>query len=221
MSFNLNGKVAIVTGGCGLLGQQHCEALLEIGCIVFAADLTDNSNSDLKKFKNYNEIYFDVTSEKSILSSKEKILNRFGKIDILINNAAIDAKVDENKSQNFSRLENFSLEQWNMELNVGLTGAFLCSKHFGHLFSNNASGGVILNIASDLSVIAPDQRLYSDKNLELLNQPVKPITYSIIKTALIGLTKYLSTYWSSGKVRVNALSPGGVYNDQPPEFVDK
>ena len=143
------------------------------------------------------------------------------KVDILINNAAIDAKVKNKTSSEFGRLENFTLEQWNQELSVGLTGAFLCSKYFGDYFAKN-NGGVILNIASDLSVISPDQRLYSKKDIiNIDQQPVKPVTYSVIKSALIGLTKYLSTYWLDGKVRVNALSPGGIFIDQPKEFVDK
>jgi NAD(P)-dependent dehydrogenase (short-subunit alcohol dehydrogenase family) len=143
------------------------------------------------------------------------------KVDILINNAAIDAKVKNKTSSEFGRLENFTLEQWNQELSVGLTGAFLCSKYFGNYFAKN-NGGVILNIASDLSVISPDQRLYSKKDIiNIDQQPVKPVTYSVIKSALIGLTKYLSTYWLDGKVRVNALSPGGIFIDQPKDFVDK
>ena len=104
---------------------------------------------------------------------------------------------------------------------MGLTGAFLCSKIFGNYFAQNG-GGVILNIASDLSVISPDQRLYlKDKKIEKKNQPVKPVTYSVIKSALVGLTKYLSTYWLDGNVRANALSPGGVFIDQPTEFVER
>ncbi len=223
MISNTNQKVAIVTGGNGLLGREHCKALLEMGVVVFSADLKHASNSQLRGCDKYHEILMDVTSEVSIIETKEKILEMYGQVDILINNAAIDAKVDNNHNDmtTFGRLENFSIEQWNIELNVGLTGAFLCSKHFGYLFSENITGGVILNISSDLSVIAPDQRLYSKKNLRVLEQPVKPVTYSVIKTGLIGLTKYLATYWANGKVRVNALSPGGVYQNQPVEFVKK
>jgi NAD(P)-dependent dehydrogenase (short-subunit alcohol dehydrogenase family) len=82
-------------------------------------------------------------------------------------------------------------------------------------------GGVILNIASDLSVIAPDQRLYEQEGVDALMQPVKPVTYSVIKTGLIGLTRYLASYWANKNIRVNALSPGGVFNNHDIEFVKK
>ncbi len=220
-SNDLNNKVALITGGNGLLGQEHCEALLEKGSVVYSGDITKLQSQRFKNYKKYKQIDLDVTSEDSIKNVFNKILDNEKRIDILINNAAIDAKVKSNDSLKFSRLENFSLEQWNNEINVGLTGAFLCSKVFGNYFSKNG-GGVILNIASDLSVISPDQRLYltnDEKYYE--NNPVKPITYSVIKSGLLGLTKYLSTYWLDGNVRANALSPGGVYNDQPDQFVKK
>jgi len=221
MDSNLKNKVSLITGGSGLLGQEHCEALLEKGAIVYSGDIRTVESKRFQKYKSYNQIELDVTSENSIKFVLEKILDAEKNIDILINNAAIDAKVNNDNSIEFSRLENFSLEQWNKEISVGLTGAFLCSKVFGCYFAEN-QGGVILNIASDLSVISPDQRLYVKSDVVGKNaQPVKPITYSVIKSALIGLTKYLSTYWLDGKVRVNALSPGGVFIDQPSEFVDK
>jgi NAD(P)-dependent dehydrogenase (short-subunit alcohol dehydrogenase family) len=119
-----------------------------------------------------------------------------------------------------SRIENFSLSQWNQEISVGLTGAFLCSKIFGSEMANT-NGGVILNIASDLSVISPDQRIYKVNGADDNNQPVKPITYSVIKTGLIGMTRYLATYWPNGLVRCNALSPGGVENMQSADFKKK
>ena len=165
-SSDLNNKVALITGGNGLLGQEHCEALLEKGSVVYSGDITKLQSKRFKNFKKYKQIDLDVTSEVSIKTVFNKILNNEKRIDILINNAAIDAKVKSNDSLKFSRLENFSLEQWNNEINVGLTGAFLCSKVFGNYFSKNG-GGVILNIASDLSVISPDQRLYltNDENI--------------------------------------------------------
>jgi NAD(P)-dependent dehydrogenase (short-subunit alcohol dehydrogenase family) len=143
-------------------------------------------------------------------------------IDILINNAAIDPKVkDEPGLLETSRLENFPKEQWELQVGVGLTGAFLCSKIFGAAMAKSGRGGVILNIASDLSVFAPDQRLYRKEGLDAEMQPVKPVTYSVIKAGLIGLTRYLATYWADQNVRSNALSPGGVFNDQGEEFVQR
>jgi NAD(P)-dependent dehydrogenase (short-subunit alcohol dehydrogenase family) len=113
------------------------------------------------------------------------------------------------------------LDQWNLEILVGLTGAFLASQIFGTLMAERNSGGVILNIASDLSVISPDQRLYQKEELTADLQPVKPVTYSVIKTGLIGLTRYLSTYWANKNIRCNALSPGGIFNNQDEAFVKK
>ena len=116
--------------------------------------------------------------------------------------------------------ENFLLEDWDFQLKVGLTGAMLCSQVFGQEMAKRGEG-IILNIASDLSVFAPDQRLYKKDGLRPDQQPVKPVTYSVIKHGLIGLTKYLATYWAEQGVRCNALSPGGVYNGQSDEFVQK
>ena len=121
---------------------------------------------------------------------------------------------------NLSRLENFSVVQWNLELAVGLTGAMLCGKIFGSEMAKR-SKGVILNISSDLGIIAPDQRLYENKLLPDDQQFVKPVTYSVIKHGLIGLTKYLATYWADKGVRCNALCPGGIFTDQPEEFVQR
>jgi NAD(P)-dependent dehydrogenase (short-subunit alcohol dehydrogenase family) len=138
-----------------------------------------------------------------------------------VNNAAVDAKVSASGAgREMSRVEAFSIDQWNREIAVGLTGAFLCSQVFGTAMAHNR-GGVILNIASDLSVLSPDQRLYRRPDVADCDQPVKPVTYSVIKTGLIGLTRYLATYWADRGVRVNALSPGGVRVDQPETFVSR
>lgn len=226
--FQLKDRVAIVTGGAGLLGLQHCHALLEIGATVILTDLQqqgcDQAAEKLKDLYPQGQILavqMDVTSEESIRKALEMVLKQFSRIDILINNAAIDPKVKPGASVlEQSRLENYSLESWNFQVSVGLTGAFLCSKVFGAEMAKRGSG-VILNIASDLGVIAPDQRLYQKSDRERDQQPVKPVTYSVIKSGLIGLTKYLSTYWADQGVRVNTLSPGGVFNGQPEEFVQK
>ncbi|MDR3734403.1 MAG: SDR family oxidoreductase, partial [Acidobacteriaceae bacterium] len=152
---------------------------------------------------------------------RDAIIQKFGRIDILINNAANNPKVEDQKpGQPWSRLENFPLETWNNDIAVGLTGAFLCSRVFGAEMVKRKSG-VIINVASDLALIAPDQRLYRVDDLPEDQQPVKPVTYSVVKTALIGLTRYLATYWTSANIRVNAISPGGVFNGQPEVFLSK
>lgn len=217
--FNLKGKIAIVTGGAGLLGTEHAFALAEKNASVIIIDLNKKKLENLKKkFKNRGytiDAYIgDITKAKNILKIKKIILKKFKKIDILINNAHRDF-VPKKKSKKFhNTVENYSLKKWDSEIDVGLKGAFICSKIFGSEMSKKR-GGIILNIASDLSVIAPDQRIY--KHLKTN----KPISYSVIKHGLIGLTKYLASYWSSKNIRVNAISPGGVFNYQEKTFVKK
>jgi NAD(P)-dependent dehydrogenase (short-subunit alcohol dehydrogenase family) len=225
--FCLDEKVALITGSAGLLGVQHAVALLDCGASVIITDVDENALENIKtqfNKKDYDRIYvkkMDVTDKSSIEQVLDFAVKEFGGVHILVNNAAIDPKVDaKNKLIEASRFETFSLEQWNFQLNVGLTGAFLCSQVFGKWMAEH-DGGAILNIASDLSVIAPDQRLYRQEKLSTAMQPVKPVTYSVIKTGLIGLTRYLATYWAYKRVRVNALSPGGVYTDQPAAFVKR
>ncbi len=225
--FNLSNDIAVVTGGAGLLGLKHCEALLEAESKVIILDLDKKAlakAADLFTDK-YNGKFLaldvDVTKEEQIILAKEKIYKKFNSYPtILINNAAIDAKYETDNIVNKTRLEEFDLEQWNIEISVGLSGAFLCCKHFGIEMSKK-SRGVILNISSDLGLIAPSQFLYEDKQLSNENQSVKPITYSVIKHGLIGLTRYMSTYWAKNGVRCNALAPGGVYNEHDKDFVNK
>ncbi|MBI3558765.1 SDR family oxidoreductase [Candidatus Gottesmanbacteria bacterium] len=212
--FDLQKKVVIITGGGGLLGLKHAEAIAEMNGIPVLFDINPKIKS--KYFK----VTTDITDKQSIIAALKTVLLKYHRVDGLINNAANNPKVENNGSQNWSRLENFPLEVWQKDLAVGLTGAFLCSQIIGqHLVENG--GGVILNISSDLGIIAPDQRIYKKKGLPNNMQSVKPITYSVIKHGLIGLTKYLATYWADKEVRVNTLCPGGVYNHQPKEFVRK
>ena len=224
---SLEGNTALITGAAGLLGIQHADALLEAGANLI---LTDSNSESLKlAVESLTRKYplaviipcvMDVTQEKSILEIAQELELSDNLPDILINNAAIDHKVSSQSSSiEFSRLENYSIESWDHEIAVGLKGAFLCAKIFGSKIVERQQKGVILNIASDLSVIAPNQNLYVKKGLEISQQPVKPVTYSVIKTGLIGLTRYLATYWGNRGLRCNALSPGGVYNSQPQEFV--
>jgi NAD(P)-dependent dehydrogenase (short-subunit alcohol dehydrogenase family) len=226
--FNLTGKTALITGGAGLLGFEHAIAILSANGNVVLWDLDSKQLSD-KATELANEFgkervliaLVDVTDEIQISDGVNKLIGKGIEIDILINNVAANPKYSSSHSQgNFSRLENFRLEDWNKEISIGLTSAFLCSKIIGSRMAERKNG-VILNIASDLSVIAPDQRLYEIDSSPLNLQPVKPVTYSVIKAGLVGLTKYLATYWNKEGIRVNSLSPGGVYDDQPEEFVKK
>ncbi|MDT7817559.1 MAG: hypothetical protein QOJ42_7475 [Acidobacteriaceae bacterium] len=225
--FDLTGRVALITGGAGLLGYQHGAILAAAGAHVVLLDLSV-ANPQLRAEQLAADhgpeclgLAVDITSEVSLLEARDAIVAKFGRIDILINNAANNAKVEDQKpGQPWSRLENFPLDTWNADIAVGLTGAFLCSRIFGQEMVKRNSG-VILNVASDLGVIAPDQRLYRKEGVPVDQQPVKPVTYSVVKTALIGLTRYLSTYWTANNIRVNAISPGGVFAGQPDEFTAK
>ena len=226
--FDLSGKFVLITGGAGLLGIEHARAILSANGNVILWDLDSNQLSDAftKLLDEYEEKrvfskVVDVTNESQILDSLKELNDKNIEIDVLVNNVASNPKYSKNGSNSeFSRLENFRLEDWNKEISIGLTSAFLCSKIIGTRMALQRKG-VILNIASDLSVIAPDQRLYRVNSLPIDLQPVKPVTYSVIKAGLVGLTKYLATYWNEQGIRVNSLSPGGIYDDQPNDFVER
>jgi NAD(P)-dependent dehydrogenase (short-subunit alcohol dehydrogenase family) len=222
----LDGRVAIITGGAGLLGVQHAHVIGEAGGIPVLWDIQGPAVAERAREigahygVDCQGLAVDITSPEAVKSGFDQTLSRFNRIDILINNAANDPKVNANSGLGWSRLENFSLDNWRQDLAVGLTGAFLCSQMVGTYLANHG-GGVILNIASDLGVIAPDQRLYRQEGVAADRQPAKPVTYSVVKHGLIGLTQYLATYWAENNVRVNALSPGGIYTNQPEAFVKK
>lgn len=226
-SFDLLNRCALITGCAGLLGKEHALALMEAGASVVATDICKSSLSALEKEINKSKFKgrlfcfsMDVTSDSSVASVAEALAERDIAIDILVNNAAINPTMISSDETTTDRFESYNLSRFERELRVGLTGAMLVSKVFGGKMAERGSG-VILNIASDLSVISPDQRLYMKKGLEQHEQPVKPISYSVIKTGLVGLTRYLATYWAESGVRVNALSPGGVFDGQSSSFVDE
>ena len=225
--FNLKNKNIIITGASGMLGQKHAEAIAAAEGIPIMLDL---NTSDLKKVqkKIYNDYNIkpiikklDITNEASVKKFTKEIVKKVTNIDGLINNAAKNPYFFDSKKNNPTRLENYSLKNWNDDLNVSLTGSFICSKYFGYEISKNKKGGVILNISSDLGIIAPDQRLYLKNNKLPNQQSVKPVSYSVAKFGIIGLTKYLSTYWPK-KVRCNVMCPGGVKeNKLDAKFIKK
>ena len=198
MTFSLKDKVVVITGGAGLLGKMHAEAVREAGGKPILTDVIDDGDCH----------YMDVTDKNSIEEFVDKYLDR---VDVLINNAALNPKMSTKDETN--KFEDFSLDKWNKSLEVNLTGAFLCSQVFINKMIKDKTKGVVINVASDLGVIAPNQNIY--------NGDVKPVDYSVTKHAIIGLTKYLSTYFGDKNIRVNAISPGGVYTNQSDDFVER
>ena len=223
--FSLQDKVIVITGASGLLGKKHAEVVARFGGTPILLDLSKQNveklANQLNKKYNVGSIGYsvDITDEDAVENNSAELVEHFGKIDGLVNNAANNPKVEDESDKNFSRLENFPLNFWNQDLAVGLTGAFLCAKYYGYQISKNPKGGSIVNISSDLGLMAPNQKLYSKPELPDDQQPVKPVTYSVVKTGIIGLTRYLSTYWINNGVRCNAMCPGGVENGQPENFL--
>lgn len=219
----LENKTFIITGGAGFLGIQHAEALLEAGARVALFDLAEDVVAKAeglakKHGKDVRGYPVDITSKDEVEKAVAQAEADFGALHGLVNNAALNPRMDRKGSSPAGAFEDLPRAQWDLEIAVGLTGAFLMSQAVGSRLAAQGSG-VILNVASDLAVIAPDQRIYVDPaNPDA--RSFKPATYSVIKHALVGLTKYLSTYWAEQGIRVNAISPGGVYKEgADPGFV--
>jgi NAD(P)-dependent dehydrogenase (short-subunit alcohol dehydrogenase family) len=219
-TFSLEHKTAIVTGALGLLGRQHCLALAEAGAHVIAADLDGAACHSFAR--TFGEAALpealgcavDVTRPDSLAEARDVIVKKFGGIDILVNNAAINDSVEGAAvSVDF---EHFPLDHWRRSIEVNLTGTFLCAQVFGGVMAERGSGSVI-NIASTYGIVAPDQSLYRrpDGTQAFIKSPVYPAT----KGAVLSLTRYLAVYWGHRGVRVNSLSPGGVENGQEEFFV--
>lgn len=224
--FNLTGRVAIITGAAGLLGEEHARTIAQAGGVPVFVDI-DSDKATEKARKLADEFGVpafaapaNITNRSDVERVLSQTLDRHARVDILINNAANNPRVEQPDDVKFSRFENFSIEQWNSDVAVGLTGAFLCSQVFGSEMARQGHG-IIVNVASDLALIGPDQRLYRQADLPEHLQPVKPATYSVVKSGLLGLTRYLATYWADKGIRVNAISPGSVYNGQPEVFVTR
>jgi NAD(P)-dependent dehydrogenase (short-subunit alcohol dehydrogenase family) len=225
--FNLARRIAIITGGAGLFADQHINVVLQNGGKVVLIDI-DKKKLELKKkflqknFSEKNVLIFeaDITDEDQIKKVLKNLQLKNYNIDILINNAAIDYSLNSKLSKlaDNTRLEKFNIEIWKKDLNVGLLGSLICTKIFGSEMAKRKKG-VILNIASDLAFISPDNRIYNKNSNKI--KFVKPVSYSVVKHGIIGLTRYTATYWANKNVRCNAIAPGGIINNQSKSFLKK
>ena len=217
--FSLDGKVAVVTGSLGLLGQQHCLALAAAGAMVVVTDLED---AGCREFASKLEgktlgAGADITNKTSLLALRDKIIETFGRIDVLVNNAAINEQFENPQTAaEQSKFENFPLEIWQKSIDTNVTGLFLTSQVLGSVMAQ-AGRGSIINIASTYGLVGPNQSIYQNENGE---QPFfKSPAYPTTKGAVINFTRFLAAYWGERGVRVNTLSPGGVENGQDPYFI--
>lgn len=217
--FDLNGKIAIVTGAAGQLGGEYTKTLLDYGAKVAAFDVFfENPKSELKKLKSENliRIKADITNRKSVEEGLKEVIIEFGNPNILINNAAIDSPPTAD-NQDTGPFETYSEESWQKIADVNLKGMMICCQVIGGNMAKNR-GGSIINISSIYGVISPDQRIYEYRASG--GKPFfKPIAYGITKAGVLSLTRYLSTYWARKNVRVNALVLAGVFNDHDETFL--
>jgi NAD(P)-dependent dehydrogenase (short-subunit alcohol dehydrogenase family) len=224
--FELTGRVAIITGGAGMLGVRYADAIAEMGGIPVLADRdianAEKSASELAaKYSGKSlGVEVDITNEAAVQTMVQKVMDEFGRIDILINNAAMTVKGGGGSFDNyFAAYEEYPRELFDMAMQINLTGAFLVTQAVGKVMVNQQSG-VIVNVSSDVGTISPDHRLY--KGMTYAGKPFNtPIAYSMSKAALLAMTRYLATYWADKGIRVNSISPAGVFDDHEADFVEK
>ncbi len=217
--FSLKHKTAIVTGACGLLGREHCRALAEAGAAVVVLDVDAEACRTFAAELGPEHLGLgaDVTDRASLERVRDAVLERYGSIDVLVNNAAINDMFENPAlAARQSMFEHYPLEMWKKSLDVNVTGVFLCSQVFGTVMARQGRGSII-NIASTYGMVGPDQSIYQNERGEqtFYKSPAYPTT----KGAVLNFTRYLAAYWGKSGVRVNALSPGGVENCQEPFFI--
>jgi NAD(P)-dependent dehydrogenase (short-subunit alcohol dehydrogenase family) len=223
--FELNGRVAVVTGGVGLLGAEFCRTLAEAGAAVAVVDLNAQAaekTADGLLQAGYRALAIptDITQPESVNAMRERVVSTFGRLDVLVNSAALDPKFDPDalaKGLAPGSFEEYPLEQWNAALNVNLTGMFLVTQACVKQMLAQGKKGSIINICSTYGLNGPDQRIYRKQDG---SQPAyKPVYYTVTKAGVLGFTKYLSAYYMETEIRVNALTPGGVFNNHDETFV--
>ncbi len=222
--FNLKGCVAVVTGGGGQLGFEFSKTLAEAGAAVVAADLNMELASKTAKHltdKAYSAFAFplDVTRIESTRELVAATKKQFGRLDILVNCAALDPKFDPQAASKGippGAFEDYPLDQWNSALNVNLTGMFLVTQACVKQMIEQGKKGSIINICSTYGLNGPDQRIYIKDGKRVA---YKPVYYTVTKAGVMGFTRYLAAYYAGTEIRVNALTPGGVFNDHEDYFV--
>jgi NAD(P)-dependent dehydrogenase (short-subunit alcohol dehydrogenase family) len=217
--FSLAGKTAVVTGALGLIGRHHCQALAEAGANVVVADLDADAAADFAATLPTPSMgcRLDVVDPDSVAALRDAVLARFGHLDVLVNNAAINDMFESpTLAAEQSKFENYPLAMWQRSMDVNVTGIFLCSQVLGAPMAAQGKGSII-NVASTYGIVAPDQSLYKtpDGRQPFYKSPAYPTT----KGAVISFTRFLAAYWGHAGVRVNTLSPGGVENNQDDYFV--
>ena len=222
--FDLAGRVAVVTGGVGLLGVEFCRTLAEAGASVAVVDLNASASqgtADTLKKNGHHAlaVQADITQPDSVNAMVEKVLSEFGRLDILVNSAALDPKFDPDAAKKGiapGAFEDYPLEQWNAALNVNLTGMFLVTQACVKPMLAQGKKGSIVNICSTYGLNGPDQRIYIKDGERVA---FKPVYYTVTKAGVMGFTKYLAAYYAGTEIRVNALTPGGVFNNHEDYFV--
>ena len=222
--FDMTGKTAIITGAAGLLGRQFSIALAQAGANVVLADLagdiaTQNANELNDMGLGALAVEVEITDPDSTRAMVQRTLTAFGSLDVLVNSAALDPKFDNANlvSQNVNEFETYALSSWKQALDVNLTGMFLASQA-AVLPMLEQGRGVIVNISSTYGLVGPDQRLYERPDG---TRQFKPVYYSVTKAGVLGFTHYLATYFAGKNIRVNALTPGGVFNDHDAAFTEQ
>lgn len=217
--YDLTGRVAVLSGATGFIGPSYARALSECGANVVLIDVDDEKCQELQQELQaaYGTrpmaLAIDITQKEQVDQCVSRVLQEYGRLDILINNAAYH-QLEHMAGGNEATLEKFPLSTWERTIDVNLTGALICSQATGSVMMTQESGGVILNVSSVYGVVAADQRIYGDSGLN------SNVAYAVTKGGLLNLTRYMASYWQGRNIRVNSISPGGVYNNQDPQFLE-
>lgn len=220
--FRMDGQTAVVTGGIGLLGKEFCKTLAQAGADVIVADLNGAAaESVAAEIRGMGGKAFgvgvNVTDPASVEAMVDFALEKTGRLDVLVCSAALDPKFDNTQGKHLNDFESYPLKQWQDALDVNLTGLFLCAQAAVRPMKAQ-NHGVIINICSTYGLVGPDQRLYERPGQDPAQKQFKPVFYSVTKSGVVGLTKYLATYFAGTGIRANCLTPGGVFNNHDDVF---